>query len=259
MVELTSEIIGWAQDAERVYQIPAALNIAAAMVESELGLHTPPGTNNWHGIKDPANTSETATKEQRPDGTWYTIEAGFKIFPNPAGSFMGYGKLLGLGEPYRAAVTTYLATPRAPADVETLTRAIAVRYATALSYATALITAEEKNNLFSTDILPPVVTPISPAPTPTIPAPAPVLPPIAPGAGPSVAPQGTFNMLTAILGLLGSAPQLIGDGEAAFAALTAFIASPAGVDLENSLATLFHTQITTSGVAIAQPKIITVK
>lgn len=200
MNAITSDIISWAQAGERVYQIPAALNIAAAIIESALGVHTPPGTNNWHGIKS-ASGNVASTREQNPDGSWYTIQAGFKVFPDPAASFMGYAKLLGLGSPYHDAVTAYLATPRAPADVEALTRAIAARYATALSYATALIAAEEKDKLFPYDQLPSAAVPAQPpvgatpvtTPAPTATPATAAAPSPTPAAVPAAAPPVTVD------------------------------------------------------------------
>jgi hypothetical protein len=161
----TPEIVGWAQAGQRVFQIPASLNLAAGFVESSLGKATPPGSNNWHGIKATAG-SVAQTREQRADGSWYTITSAFAIFGTPAASFMAYAKLLGTGEPYLAAVKTYLASERGVADVRMLATSIAIRYATAIAYGRALISVMDEHNLYVYDKLPAIM----PAPKPAAPA-----------------------------------------------------------------------------------------
>ena len=161
----TADVIGWAMAAQSVYQIPASLNLSAAKLESNLGAATPPGTNNWHGIKDPHNASTTPTKEQRADGSWYIIAAGFRVFASPAESFMYYGQLLGLAAPYHDMVTAFLKSPRAPADVATLSHALTGVYATAKNYGEALVEIQQSFNLYQYDHVPAVVTPpAQPAP-----------------------------------------------------------------------------------------------
>lgn len=166
----TADIIGWAMAAQRVYQIPASLNLSAAKLESNLGAATPPGTNNWHGIKDPHNTSTTATKEQRADGSWYTIAAGFRVFASPAESFMYYGQLLGLAAPYHDMVTVFLKSPRGPADVAALSHALTGVYATAKNYGAALVEIQQSFNLYQYDHVPAVVTPPAQPAPPAVPA-----------------------------------------------------------------------------------------
>jgi flagellum-specific peptidoglycan hydrolase FlgJ len=146
MNKLTPEIISWAQQGI----VPAALKIAAAMEESGLGVHTPPGSNNWFGIKDSSGV-ETETKEQTSGGVWYTIKAGFRVYKTPADGFADYDHLISTGKPYAKAWKTWLNSPKTNADVEMLTRSIAVRYATALSYAKALVSLEVEEQLFNYD------------------------------------------------------------------------------------------------------------
>jgi hypothetical protein len=160
--EITPEIIGWAQAAERRYGVPAAMNIATAIWESQLGGRTPPGSNNWHGIKGLG--PPTDTREQTAGGVWYTIKAGFHMFDSPADSFMYYAWLISTGAPYAAAWKQWLASPKKNADVETLTRAISARYASSLLYARDLVSVEEQDQLFGYDKLP------APAPAPASPA-----------------------------------------------------------------------------------------
>ena len=177
----TPEIVGWAQAAEGVYQIPSSLSLSAAMLESSLGAHTPPGTNNWFGIKDPG-AAGVATKEQAPDGTWYEIKAGFKAFATPAEGFLYYGRLLGLGVPYHDMVTSFLKSPRGPADVAALSHALTGVYASAHEYGVELVKIQEQYNLYQFDLkgAKPVTdsasTAITPTTAPVIVAPPPAAP-----------------------------------------------------------------------------------
>ena len=188
----TDEIVGWALEAQRVYQIPASLNLSAAKLESDLGKETPPGTNNWHGIKDPHGVG-ASTREQRPDGSWYTLpHAGFRVFATPADSFMYYGHLLGLATPYNAMVTEFLRSLRGPADVVKLSHALTGVYATAKAYGDTLVAIQRQYDLYQYDDAAPnqkgttpVTNPIpsappapdpTPATTPVIVAPAPTVP-----------------------------------------------------------------------------------
>lgn len=145
MNKLTPEIIGWAQHGV----VPAALKIAAAMEESGLGAEIPPGSNNWFGIK--GSGPATDTKEQTAGGVWYTVKSGFHMFKTPADGFAYYDWMISTGAPYAAAWKAWLASPKGVDDVETLTRSVAVKYATALAYAKALVSIEVADKLFSYD------------------------------------------------------------------------------------------------------------
>lgn len=180
----TDEIIGWAQDAERVMHIPASLNLSAAKVESNLGRSTPPGSNNWHGFKDPHGV-ESATREETAAGVSYTIDAGFMVFKTPADSFRHYGNLLGLGRRYHDMVTRFLKSPRQPADVQALSKSLTGVYASARNYGSALILAQHLYGLYQFDNPngAPMVDPVPPAATPPVPPPS---PPTAPRVTPTV-------------------------------------------------------------------------
>jgi flagellum-specific peptidoglycan hydrolase FlgJ len=159
--QITPEIIAWAQQGV----VPAALKIAAAMEESGLGEFIPAGSNNWFGIKSPTGV-QAETKEQQAGGAWYTIKAGFMVFKTPADGFLYYDHLISTAAPYDKAWKTWLASPKTNADVETLTRNIAPAYATALSYAKALVSLEVEQKLFPYDV---VATAAKPAPAPLSP------------------------------------------------------------------------------------------
>ena len=198
----TDEIVSWAKAAERTYQIPASLNLSAAMLESALGKSTPPHTNNWHGIKDAHNPEATATEEQAADGSWYTIEAGFKVFPTPADSFMYYGHLLGLAKPYHDMVTTFLRSPRGAADVQKLSHALTGVYASAHTYGDQLVNIQKQFNLYQYDA---PTQQASLAPTP----PAPIAPPAQPASVPATPNlDALMNFLPVLLSLASDIPQI---------------------------------------------------
>lgn len=148
----TAEIIGWAQAAENVYQIPSSLNLSAAKVESNLGRSTPPNSNNWHGFQDFTHgVGSSALSHEEIDGVLVPKQEKFMVFASPADSFMHYGKLLGLGKPYHDMVTTFLQSPRMPVDVQNLSKALTGVYATASNYGSALILAQHQYGLYAYD------------------------------------------------------------------------------------------------------------
>jgi flagellum-specific peptidoglycan hydrolase FlgJ len=177
----TPQIVGWAQAAQRVYQIPASLSLSAAMVESTLGLHTPPNSNNWFGIKSSSGVS-SRTREQTASGANYIIDSDFAVYPSAAAGFMAYGKLLGLGSPYHNMVTKFLQSARAPADVQTLTNSLTGVYASEEDppYGSVLIGVQKQYNLYQYDALTTPVPAPAPAPITPIPAPAPTPTPVVP-------------------------------------------------------------------------------
>ena len=172
----TPEIVTWAQVAQKIYRIPASLSLSAAMLESALGKHTPAGTNNWFGIKDASNSNAASTREQAPDGIWYTIEAGFRRFASPADGFIYYGRLLGLAKPYHDMVTTFLRSKQTPADVQALSHALTSVYASAHSYGDQLVKIQLEYNLYQFDKGAKPMVDITPTTAPVIVAPPPATP-----------------------------------------------------------------------------------
>lgn len=210
---ITDEMVGWAQAAQRVYQIPSSLNLAAAGVESSFGKATPPGSNNWHGMKALPGEAQvsTSTGEQAASGAMYTIVAGFKAFSSPAGSFLEYGRLLGLGSPYHKMVTAFLNSPRAIGDVKTLANALQGVYATSHTYGAALCAMIDQYNLGQYDALPGAApAPLHPIPAP--PAPAPAAPALSAAATKAVlvflASARSLSDITALLQSLTQEPPL---------------------------------------------------
>jgi hypothetical protein len=230
------------------------MNIAAAMEESGLGAATPPGSNNWHGIKATGGV-KTDTREQTKGGVWYTIKAGFHVFKTPADSFMYYAWLIANGAPYHAAFAAYMASAKTATDVENLTRAVAVKYATALAYAKALVGIEEWDKLFVYDQLPaPAADVAQPKETPPMAAPT---APAAPAVAPTPAPSTPFTFASLIAMVESGAaliPAAVQIGDTVYSDITSLIASPAAVAIEAWINANF-THVTTAGAAaIIEPK-----
>jgi hypothetical protein len=61
-------------------------------------------------------------------------------------------------------------------------------------------------------------------------------------------------MLSALMVLVNNAPALLGDAEAAYAAIQAFLATNQGQDLEKYLATLFTHTVTPGAAVVSEPK-----
>ena len=232
----TDEIIGWAQAAQRVYQIPSSLSLSAAKVESNLGEATPPNSNNWFGIKGTGSTAQT--REESTSGQSYEITVGFKSFATPADGFMYYGRLLGLAQPYHDMVTTFLKSARDAAAVQALSNALTGVYATAHNYGEALIAVQKQYNLYQYDQLPAIVPPAKPA-APT-PAPAPV----------AAQPQGQFDMgsFLTILSMLAS------DIPEAISVIQNLSSNPLIAELESLIGSHFVVTATPTGTtAIIEP------
>lgn len=238
----TPEIVGWAQAAQKKYQIPSSLNLSVAMVESSLGKKTPRGSNNWHGIKA-ANGVVSSTREETAGGVSYTIQAGFHVFKSPADSFMYFGWLLGLSHFYRGPVTKFLGSSRTPDDVQELTRAVAPIYATAHNYADVNIYVQKQNDLYKFDAL--AAAPVAqPAPAPVAPAPT----------------QETSNMFSfsSLFSILTNAPTVLNAavtvGEEAITDVEALLKTPGILALEAFINSNF-THVSTPGAAsILEPK-----
>lgn len=233
---MNPKIISWAQAAQARWQVPASLNLSAAILESDLGKATPPDSNNWHGIKSAGGTV-TSTKEQTAGGVWYTIKAGFHVFATPADSFMYYGWLIANYPPYHRAMQMFLASRRLPADVQDLTSAVGHVYATALAYGTDLVLIQRQQKLYQYD---------------TLPVPAPASPPVVSGEAP-LKDTSMFSF-SSLFALLAQAPTVISAVESGITDLETLIQQPAVKDLEALIQGLF-THVTTPGAAaIIEPK-----
>lgn len=137
-------IIG-AMEAEKVYGVPASVSLAQWALESGWGQHMPPGSNNPFGMK--ARKNETGpvvyvdTKEQRADGSWYTIKAPFRKFASFGEAFIEHAKLVGTAPVYAKA------RAKLP-DVDAYVDAMGPIYATAKNYAATIKSIMRTNNLY---------------------------------------------------------------------------------------------------------------
>lgn len=118
-------------------------------LESGWGVHAS-GKNNFFGIK--ATVSQIAvgqatprvTKEQRPNGSWYTITAYFADYENLADGFIAHADLL--CHPW------YADCQRAMTPEEYCAALQKDGYATALNYASTLVGIIESMNLKQYDV-----------------------------------------------------------------------------------------------------------
>lgn len=134
MNKLTLEMVGWAQDAQAGHDAPTSLNLAAAMLATELGASAPAGSNNWHGTKTRDPTNEHTLRSE--GGVWFTVAQGVYMFRTIPDSFMHYA----WRETQTDAGKVFLASLREDADVETLTRS--------LSQSRALLAFQHAGRLF---------------------------------------------------------------------------------------------------------------
>lgn len=129
------ELILGAMQAERTYGVPASVSLAQWALESGWGKSMPPGSNNPFGMK--ARKNETGpvvyvnTKEQRVDGSWYTIRAPFRKFKDMGEAFEEHAKLVGTAPIYAKA------RAKLP-DRDAYIDAMGAIYATAKDYAKLL-------------------------------------------------------------------------------------------------------------------------
>jgi flagellum-specific peptidoglycan hydrolase FlgJ len=96
----------YAQRAEQVTGIPAALAMAVAANESGWGKHSL--GNNFFGIQAQDGEPGNPYTDYRPDGTPY--QARLKSFSDPADAFIGFGRFLLDNSRYQDAIEAYRKT-----------------------------------------------------------------------------------------------------------------------------------------------------
>lgn len=142
--KFTVELIEGAIEGERVHGVPASVSLAQWALESGWGKAMPPGSNNPFGMK--ARKHETGpvvtvpTREQRADGSWYTIHAPFRKFASMGEAFAEHAKLLGTAPVYAPA------RAKLP-DLDAYVRTMGRIYATAHDYADIILSIINKYNL----------------------------------------------------------------------------------------------------------------
>jgi flagellum-specific peptidoglycan hydrolase FlgJ len=128
--------------------VPASITLAQAFVESAAGRHAP--GFNFFGMKGKgtAGSQMLRTKEQDPKTKKiYTITAPFRKYNNAEESFEDHARLLSTAPRYKQAMA-------AKSDAHQFAREIQkAGYATALNYASALISIIDKYGLTRFDTL----------------------------------------------------------------------------------------------------------
>lgn len=143
------DLILGARQAERTYAIPASVSLAQWALESGWGKSMPPNSNNPFGMKARKNemgpTVTVATKEQRKDGSWYTIQAPFRKFASMEEAFEEHAKLLGTAGVYAPA-------RKMLPDVDKFVDVMGPVYATAKDYASLIKGIMRTNNLYAYNV-----------------------------------------------------------------------------------------------------------
>jgi len=144
--KLSADIIAAAQKSERAWGVPASVTLAQFALESAWGTKLAAPFNPF-GIKAKPGEPQTVanTREERPDGSSYYINAGFRKFSSFAEAFDAHGKLLGTAGVYAKARAT-LPDPDAFAD------ALTGVYATAGNYGTVLKSIMRSQGLYRYEV-----------------------------------------------------------------------------------------------------------
>lgn len=140
--KLSANIIKAAQKSQRIDGIPASVTLAQFALESAWGTKLAAPFNPF-GIKAKPGEPQTVarTREERPDGTSYYINAGFRKFASFDEAFEAHGKLLGTAGVY-AKARAVLPDPDRFAD------ALTGVYATANNYGTVLKSIMRSQSLY---------------------------------------------------------------------------------------------------------------
>jgi flagellum-specific peptidoglycan hydrolase FlgJ len=146
--KIPMDLILGAMQAERTYGVPASVSLAQWALESGWGKSMPPGSNNPFGMKARANETGPVvlveTKEQRKDGSWYTIKAPFRKFADMGEAFEAHAKLVGTAPVYAPARAKL---PNRDAYID----ALGPIYATAKDYTSLIKSIIKSNNLAQYD------------------------------------------------------------------------------------------------------------
>jgi flagellum-specific peptidoglycan hydrolase FlgJ len=138
-------IVVAAQLAQKNHDIPASVTIAQWALESALGRHEPPGSNNPFGIKAVSGQPSVAClTHEVVHGHQITITAKFRKFASVADAFDAHALLLANGADYTDA-RLHRHDPQAFAN------ALTGHYATDPQYGAKLISIMKADNLFQYD------------------------------------------------------------------------------------------------------------
>lgn len=145
---ISADIIDAAQKAQLNWSIPASVTLAQWALESDWGVHMPPGSNNPFGIKARPNDIDFVTISTREfyANEFHIVKANFKKFDSIADAFDYHGKLLSTGKPY-AKIKQYCDQPLIYAQKLTGI------YATDPSYGDKLCKVMKEENLMQYDVV----------------------------------------------------------------------------------------------------------
>jgi hypothetical protein len=150
--DFINRIVPDAQKAMNKYRVLASLSIAQAILETGYGDSVP--GNNLFGIKANGWTGKTVTTkttEENESGDKITITATFRAYPSWAASIDDHGAFIAGNERYANILGV--------ADYKTVcNRLQADGYATAVDYASNLISLIEQYRLYQYDRLPSITT-----------------------------------------------------------------------------------------------------
>jgi flagellum-specific peptidoglycan hydrolase FlgJ len=145
-----SEIVSAAKSAQEKWGVPAEVSIAQWQLESGGGKHTPPGSNNYFGVK--ANKQQIANGDfvvamtneyDKAAGRMVRVPQKFAKYPSAKESFEAHAKLLATSGHY-AKARQVAGNPHAYAD------ALTGVYATDPNYGSKLKNIMAKLNLSNT-------------------------------------------------------------------------------------------------------------
>ncbi|MDX8151728.1 glucosaminidase domain-containing protein [Patulibacter brassicae] len=147
-----------ASTSDRRTGVPAAVTLGQGILESGDGQHTA-GANNYFGIKAAHKGGQRyrwgdeavgcvfrKTKEQRPDGSEYTVLAAFRLYRSATDSFVDHSEFLSESSRYRPAFAV-------KDDSRAFVRAIwKAGYATDTQYPQKVISLMDANDLYRFDV-----------------------------------------------------------------------------------------------------------
>lgn len=159
---LTPEAVAAARDAQKKWGVPASVSLAQYQIESSMGQHMPPGSNNPFGIKefDPRKPRVWAWTKEHRRGQMRREWQPFRKFSSLTEAFDEHARLLAHGKPYAQARSQL-------PNVEHYVSEIAPVYATDPQYRRKFMESERSFRQFDLPIPVHVTVDIPQAPTGT--------------------------------------------------------------------------------------------
>jgi hypothetical protein len=185
---IPGSVIEAAQKEQAKWYVPSSVAIAQWALESDFGLHMPPGSNNPFGIKAKAGqASVSCLTHEEINGQMVPTTAAFAKYASLDEAFDAHGKLLATHPAYQPAM-------KARFNADNFANALTGVYATDTNYGEKLIALQKRFNLYAYNDLSKgqVMAPS------TVPAP-PVIPKT-PGTQTAIWLNGIGMLLTALAG-----------------------------------------------------------